>query len=54
MFFKIFKIFKIRDSSLIETFILNPLLKTNYFYHLNCLRDSVSRKPLFQSKKGKT
>ena len=51
---KIFKIFKIRDNSLIEKLILNLLLKTNCFYLLNCLRDSVSRKPLFLPKIGKT
>ena len=52
-FSKIFKVLKIRDSSLIETLILNLLLKTNRFYLLNCLRDSVSRKPLFLPKTGK-
>ena len=56
-FFTIFKIFKknkIRDSSLLATFILNMLLKTNCFFHLKCLRDSVSREPLFLLKTGKT
>ena len=43
--FKIFKIVKIRDNSLIERFILNLLLKTNCFSLSNCLQDSVSRKP---------
>ena len=52
--FKIFKILKIRDSSLLATCILNILLKTNCFYHLKCLRDSVSREPLFLPKTGKT
>ena len=52
--FKIFKILKIRDSSLLATCILNNLLKTNCFYHLKCLRDSVSREPLFLPKTGKT
>ena len=50
----IFKVLKIRDSSLIETFNLNPLLKTNLFYLLNCLRNRISRKPLFLTKNGKT
>ena len=36
---------KLPYSSLIETFILYLLLKINRFYLLNCLRDSVSRKP---------
>ena len=53
-FFKTFTTFKIWDSSSIETFTLNFLLKTNLFYHLNCLRDSVSRKHLFLTKIGKT
>ena len=53
-FWLFFKIFKIRGSSLIERFILNLLLKTNCFYLLNCLHDSVSRKPLFLPKNVKT
>ena len=53
-FFEVFRILKIRDSSLIETFILNLLLKTNRFCGINCLRESVSRKPLFLNKTGKT
>ena len=53
-FWLFFKIFKIRGSSLIERFILNLLLKTNCFYLLNCLCDSVSRKPLFLPKNVKT
>ena len=48
------KILKIRDNSLIVTLILNLLAKTNRFYLLNCLRDSVSRKPLLLPKTGKT
>ena len=52
--FKILNMLKIRDSNLIETLILNLLLKTNCFYPLYCLRDSVSRKPLFLPKTGKT
>ena len=52
--FEIFNIFKIRDNSLIEVFILNLLLKINRFCLLNYLLDSVSRKPLFLPKNGKT
>ena len=44
---KIFKVLTFQDSSLIESFTLNLLLKTNRYYLLNCLRDSFSRKPLF-------
>ena len=58
---EIFNIMKISHTSLIERFILNLLLKTNCFYSslhwhelLHCLRDSVSRKPLFMPKTGKT
>ena len=57
LFFNIFKnciILKIWDGSLIETFILYLLFKTNRFYFLNYLRDSFSRKPLFLPKYGKT
>ena len=46
IFFKIFEISKIRYRSLIETFILNLLLKSSCFYLLNCMRYNVSRKPL--------
>ena len=52
--FKIFKILKIRDSSLIAPFILNLLLKTIWFYLFSRLRGNVSRKPLFLPKTGKT
>ena len=45
---------EIRDSSLIETFVFNFLSKTKGFYLLSCLRDSVSRNPLFLPKTGKT
>ena len=34
-------------------FILNLLLRSNRFNLLNCLRDSVSQKPLFLLKPGK-
>ena len=53
-YFDFFEIFKIRDKSLIETFIFNLLMKTNCFYLVNCLRVSISRKPLFLPKTGKT
>ena len=52
--FEIFQIWKIRDNSLIETIILNLLSRTNRFYLLKCSRDSISRKPLFLLKTGKT
>ena len=35
-----FKVLTFQDFSLIESFTLNLLLKTNHFYFLNCLRDS--------------
>ena len=54
LFFQIFKILKIRDSSVIAPFILNLLLKTIWFYLFSYLRDNVSRKPLFLPKTGKT
>ena len=41
--FNIFKIVNIRQSSLLATCIINILLKTNRFYRLKWLRDSVSR-----------
>ena len=53
-FCKIFKILKIRDSSLIEAFILKFPLTINQFYLLSCLRDNVSPKPLFVPKIRKT
>ena len=49
-----FKILKIRDSSLIETFIFNLQSKANRFYLISCLHDRVSRKPLFLPQTGKT
>ena len=54
LIFKIFKILTIRDSSLIAMCTLNILFKTNRFYLSNCLRGSVSRKPLLLPKTGKT
>ena len=57
LFFKIFKtlkIFIIWYYGLIERLNFTLLLKTNRFYLLNCLRDSVSRKFLFLPKNGKT
>ena len=47
------KILKIRDSSLMETFILNLLLRANHLSLLNCLHDTVSHKYLFLPKNGK-
>ena len=44
----------VRESSLIEMLIFNLLLKINCFYLLNCLLDSVSRKPLILPETGKT
>ena len=52
--FKIFKILKLRDSSFIAPFIFNLLVKTIWFYLFSRLRGSVSRKPLFLPKTGKT
>ena len=52
--FRIFKISKMNDSSLMETVILNVFLKTNRFSLLRWLRDSVSRKLIFPPKTGKT
>ena len=49
-----FQNFEIRYSSLVEAFILNLFLKTNQFYLLHYLHDSVSRKPSFLPETGKT
>ena len=38
---------KIQDSSLMETFILNLMLKTNRFYLQSCTLDGDSCAPLF-------
>ena len=53
-FFPKFKQMKIRDSGLIDKFIRYLLLKTNPFYLLSCLGDSVPCKPLFLPRNGKT
>ena len=52
--FRIFKNLKTLENRLIGTFISNLMMRTNGFYLLRCLRESVSRKSVFLTKTGKT